>query len=178
MKPKKFVLIVIDVQGNLSQVMYQKEDLFKNLKILIKGATLLDLPIIWTEQLPNKLGSTIPEISELFANRKPIVKDVFSCARDEKFITALEKLKVDHVLLCGIETHVCVYQTALDLLEMEYHVDIVSDAVSSRTEANKQIGLDRVMLAGGSITSVETVLFEVQEVAIGDTFRELIKLVK
>ena len=178
MKSQKFALIVIDVQGNLAQVMHQKEDLFKNLTILIKGAKLLEIPIIWTEQVPDKLGPTIPEIAELLTEQKPIVKAVFSCAREEKFITELKALKVDHVLLCGIETHVCVYQTALDLLEMEYHVDIVSDAVSSRSEENKHVGLDRVMLAGGSVTSVETVLFEVQEIAQGQRFRELIKLVK
>lgn len=178
MKSQKFALIVIDVQGNLAQIMYQKKDLFKNLEILIKGAKLLEIPIIWTEQVPDKLGPTIPEIAELLTGQHPIVKTAFSCAREEKFMAELEALNIDHVLLCGIETHVCVYQTALDLLEMDYHVDIVSDAVASRSEVNKHIGLDRVMLAGGSITSVETVLFEVQEIAQGQRFRELIKLVK
>ncbi len=178
MHQNKCVLIVIDIQGNLAQAMHDKDNLFKNLRILIHGAKLLDIPIIWTEQLPDKLGPTIPELAELFPGEQPIVKDVFSCARNDDFVKKLESTQVDHVLLCGIETHVCVYQTALDLIEMDYHVDIVSDAVSSRTEGNKQIGLDRIMMAGGTITSVETVLFEIQEVATGDRFRKLIKLVK
>ncbi len=178
MNQKKFAIILIDVQGNLAQSMYKKEDLFKNLKILIEGAKLLDIPLLLTEQVPEKLGPTLPEISALIPDKSPIVKTVFSCARDENFISQLESLKVDHVALCGIETHVCVYQTALDLIEMGYHVDIISDAVSSRKGSNKKIGIDRIMLAGGTITSVETLLFEVQEVATGNVFRKLIKLVK
>ncbi len=178
MKKKRFALIVVDVQGKLARVMHDAETLIKNLRILIQGAHLLSVPIIWTEQVPEKLGATIPEIAELLQEQKPVTKTVFSCAREPEFMQALEALDCQHVLLCGIETHVCVYQTAIDLLEMGYHVDIVADAVSSRNEKNKEIGLDRIMLAGGTLTSVETVLFEIQEVAAGDRFKALIKIVK
>lgn len=178
MKDKQFVLVVIDVQGKLARVMYDSDILIKNLIILIKGTKLLDIPIIWTEQVPEKLGKTVPEIAELLAPNTPVIKSVFSCARDDDFMKALDASECKHVLICGIETHVCVYQTAIDLLDMGYQVNIVADAVSSRTKNNKEIGMDRIILAGGNLTSVETVLFEVQEVAAGDRFRELIKIVK
>ncbi len=170
------VLVVVDVQGKLAQIAHESESFLRNLKILIKGFNVLGLPIIWTEQLPDKLGATLPEIAEIL-DGEPIIKKDFSCAREENFINALEKLEVHHVVLAGIETHVCVYQTAKDLLE-NYDVSVVADAVSSRTEFNKQIGLDKILLEGGLQTSVEMLLFELQETAVGDAFRELIKLVK
>ncbi len=170
------VLVVIDVQGKLAKIVQDSENFIRNLKILINGAHLLGISILWTEQTPDKLGPTIPDISKLLKG-EPIIKNMFSCARDEVFMKKLEALKPHHILLAGIETHVCVLQTAKDLLE-NYDVAVVADAVSSRTEFNKQIGLDGILLAGGSQTSVESILFELQEIAEGETFRQLIKLVK
>lgn len=172
----KTVLVVVDVQGKLAEIAYESESFLKNLQILIKGFKVLGLPILWTEQLPDKLGPTRPEISELL-DCEPIIKKDFSCAREKKFMEALSKLDACHIVLAGIETHVCVYQTAKDLLE-NYNVSVVADAVSSRTDFNKQIGLDKIILEGGSQTSVEMLLFELQEIAEGGAFRELIKLVK
>ncbi len=171
-------LVIVDVQGKLARLMHDKDNLFKNIRILIQGAKLIGLPIIWMEQVPGKLGPTIPEISELLTDMKPIAKSAFSCARNEEFNHRLEELHVHGILLAGIETHVCVYQTAVDLLEKGYHIEVVADAVSSRTEFNKEIGLDRILLAGGSVTSVETVLFELQQNAAGERFKQLVKLVK
>jgi len=171
------VLVIIDVQGKLAKIAYESESLLRNLKILIKGFKVLGLPILWTEQLPDKLGPTLPEIAELFDDEKPILKSDFSCIGEEKFVEALTKLDPHHVVVAGIETHVCVYQTARDLLE-KYEVSVVADAVSSRTEFNKQIGIDKILLDGGTQTSVEMLLFELQKKATGDSFKELIKLVK
>jgi nicotinamidase-related amidase len=108
----------------------------------------------------------------------PIVKDVFSCARNEEFKTRLQELHVHNILLAGIEAHVCVYQTAMDLLDQDYGVHVAADAVSSRTDSNKQLGLERMLLEGVVQTSVEMVLFELQGIAKGERFRELAKLVK
>jgi nicotinamidase-related amidase len=158
--------------------MHDSKALFNNLQILISGAKLLEIPIIWMEQLPDKLGPTISEIQELLPNMNPIVKDVFSCARNEEFNARLRGLHVHDVILAGIEAHVCVYQTAMDLLDQNYAVHVAADAVSSRTNSNKQLGLERMLLEGVVQTSVEMVLFELQGIAKGERFRELAKLVK
>ena len=171
-------LLIIDIQGNLAQLMYEKENLFKNVQLLIHGARLLNIPIIWTEQLPDKLGSTIPEVSELLSTQKPIIKDVFSCGRNDEFTDQLKNIHPKYVFLAGIETHICVYQTARDLLKNNYQVEIVADATSSRIQSNKKIGLEKIKDEGGCLTSVETLLFEIQGTATGEQFRELIKLIK
>ncbi len=178
LKSKNTVLVIIDVQGKLARIMQNYHELFRNLAMLIKGARLLDVPIIWMEQLPDKLGPTICEIQELLPDMKPIVKDVFSCARNEEFNARLQELHVHDIILAGIESHVCVYQTAMDLLDQDYAVHVAADAVSSRTDSNKQLGLERMLLEGVVQTSVEMVLFELQGVASGERFRELAKLVK
>ena len=178
LESKTTILVIIDVQGKLAQIMHDRENLVKNLQILISGAKLLETPIIWMEQLPDKLGPTIPEIQELLPDIEPIVKDVFSCARNEEFNGRLQELHGHDIILAGIESHVCVYQTAMDLLGQDFTVHVAADAVSSRTDSNKQLGLERMLLEGVVQTSVEMVLFELQGVATGDRFRKLAKLVK
>ena len=172
------VLTLIDVQERLVPLMINKDQFIKNLIILLKGAQILEIPIIWMEQLPDKLGPTIPEIQELLPDIEPIVKDVFSCARNEEFNGRLQELHGHDIILAGIESHVCVYQTAMDLLGQDFTVHVAADAVSSRTDSNKQLGLERMLLEGVVQTSVEMVLFELQGVATGDRFRKLAKLVK
>jgi len=178
LESKTTILVIIDVQGKLAQIMHDREDLVKNLQILINGAKLLEIPIIWMEQLPDKLGPAIPEIQELLPDIEPIVKDVFSCARNEEFNGRLQELHGHDIILAGIESHVCVYQTSMDLLGQDFTVHVAADAVSSRTDSNKQLGLERMLLEGVVQTSVEMVLFELQGVATGDRFRKLAKLVK
>lgn len=177
-RERKTAIVIIDVQGKLAEIMQDSDRLFKNIEKLIKGAQLLNIPIIWTEQLPEKLGLTTKRISALLANQKPIVKNEFSCVKNVEFSDLLEKKEYNHFLLCGIETHVCVYQTAKDLIDLGYEVELIADAVSSRTELNRNIGIERITSLGGKITSVEMLLFEKQEIALGDKFRELIKIVK
>ena len=174
---KNTVLVIIDVQGKLARIMQNTDELFKNLAILIKGARLLDVPIIWMEQLPDKLGSTVEEVSVHLDGLKPISKDVFSCGQNAEFNDVLNDLNPTNVVLSGIETHVCVYQTAMDLLE-NYNVEIVVDATSTRLAHNKEIALEKIRRTGGQITSVETVLFEIQGKATGDTFKKLIEIIK
>lgn len=176
--PENTVLVVIDVQGKLAQLMCGKEDLFANIQRCIRGAKVLGVPIIWLEQNPAGLGPTIPEIAELLSGNLPISKFCFSCCGSDVFMQALRESKRKQVLVAGIETHVCVYQTSVDLLGLGYGVQVVADAVSSRTAENKRIGLDRIQQDGGSITSTEMALFEMLKDAKGDKFREILRAVK
>lgn len=172
-------LIVIDVQGKLAQLMYQKEILFANLKRMIKGAQILEIPIVWTEQVPQNLGQTTPEIAELLAkSARPISKSSFSCCGNQPFMETFKSLNRKQILLTGIETHICVYQTALDLLNLGYEVHVVTDAVSSRIAENKQIGLAQIKEAGARLTSTEMALFELLRIAEGDPFKQITKIVK
>ncbi len=171
-------LVLVDVQGKLAQSMHNKKDLFENLKKMVKGAQVLGVPILWAEQNPDGLGPTMPEIAELFTNQSPVSKFSFSCCGSDQFLKDLEAVNRKNILIVGIEAHVCVYQTAADLTNLQYNVQIVADAVSSRTAENKQIGLEKSKDAGASLTSTETALFELLKIAKGDKFKEIIKIVK
>jgi len=171
-------LLVVDIQGNLAQAMYEKEALFNNLQVLIKGIQALDIPIVWAEQIPEKLGPTIPEVEDLLTGVKPIPKSYFSCCGHPALMQAIEQNNRKQVLVCGIEAHICVYQTSAELAAKGYEVQVVADAVSSRKCENKEIGLGKAKEAGASVTSVETALFELMKKAEGDVFRQLVKIVK
>ncbi|MCJ7729875.1 MAG: hydrolase [Sedimentisphaerales bacterium] len=175
---KDCCLLVVDVQGKLAGLMHDKDNLFKNIRILIQSAKILDIPILWCQQVPSALGPTVPEIAELLGGCEPINKSSFSCCGFEEFNSKLEELGRKQVLLCGIETHVCVYQTAVDLIERDYEVDVIADAVSSRTLDNKQIGLNRIAAEGARISSTELALFEILKSADHPQFKQIAKLVK
>ena len=178
LKVENAVLVVVDVQGKLATLMHEKETLFKNIVKMIKGAQVLEIPIIWNEQLPDKLGPTIPEIKKLLQNNQPLVKSSFSCCGNDRFMMELEKSKRRQILLAGMETHVCVYQTALELLMGGYHVYLIADAVSSRKLEDKQIAIQAMINAGAKISSVEMALFEMLQKAEGDRFKKIIEIVK
>lgn len=173
------VLMIVDVQGKLAQLMYQKEALFESLRRIIKGATILEIPIIWMEQIPQNLGPTLPEIAEVMPqNVKPISKSTFSCCGNEQFVQALKAANRRQVLIAGIESHICIYQTSVDLLAKGYEVQVLTDCVSSRTLENRQLGIERIRDAGGKCTGVEMALFELLKAAEGPKFKEMVKIVK
>jgi len=172
------VFLLVDVQGKLAHSMFAREDLFSNLKKLVKGMQVLEVPILWAEQNPKGLGATVPEIAGLLTDLLAIPKYSFSCYKNKDIRQAVEALNRPNVLVAGIETHVCVYQTVRDLTQAAYHTQIVADAVSSRTSENKQIGLEKCKSTGAAITSVETVLFELLDVAEGEKFKKIIDIVK
>jgi nicotinamidase-related amidase len=178
LKMENVALLIVDIQGNLAHSMHGKELLFKNVQKLIKGTQVLGIPILWTEQNPQGLGPTIPEIADILSNIKPISKMSFSCCQNNRFVQALKALNRKQVLIAGIEAHICVYQTAVDLVDLGYEVQVVTDAVSSRNMENKEIGLQKMRDSGVSLTSVETALFELLKVAEGEQFREILKIVK
>lgn len=172
------VLIIIDIQGNLAQAMHDKENLFTNNVKLIKGFKVLNLPIVFTEQIPQKLGKTLSVILQELEGIEPISKEDFSCWVEKNFKEKLEKLNCKNIVLAGIETHVCVYQTALDLISNGFTIHLVADAVSSRTPENRQVGMDAMKTAGAHITSTEMVLFELLRTAADPKAKELFKIVK
>ena len=178
LKPENAVLVIVDVQGRLATLMHERDAFFENIVKMIKGALVLDLPILWNEQLPDKLGETITQIKEILSDRQPLVKKSFSCCGNAAFQQELKRLGRRQILLTGMETHVCVYQTARDLSEQGYEVFLVADCVSSRTKENKKIGLKAMTAAGAKITSLEMALFEMLGQAEGDHFKQIIKIVK
>jgi len=172
------VLVVVDVQGNLAHAMHEKETLFEHLATLIQGARILNIPIIVTEQYPKGLGPTIPEIASLLPDSEPISKVAFSCCGEAQFMQTLEASGRNQVLIAGIETHVCVYQTTCDLLSRGYEVDVVADAVSSRSARNREIGLAKMRDRGAALSCVEMALYELMKEAGGETFKAVLKVVK
>lgn len=175
---KNSVLLLVDVQGQLAQLMHEKENLFNNLEIIIKGMKIMGVPIVWMEQIPSKLGATTPRIADLMEDLSPIEKFSFSCCGEPEFMARFEALKRNQVILTGIETHICVYQTGQDLITRGCEVQVVSDCVSSRTVENKNIGLSRLDRAGAGVTSVEMLFFELLKAAEGDEFKQIVKLIK
>ena len=178
LKTENAVLVLVDIQGKLATLMHDREAFFKNVARMIKGSKVLGIPILWNEQLPDKLGRTVPEISELLADQSPLEKNTFSCCGNKDFVEKLKSLGRKQILLAGMETHVCVYQSVLDFIPLGYEVHLVADAVSSRSLENKQIGIQAIRDLGGRITCVEMAFFEMLQVAEGDKFKKIIELIK
>ncbi len=173
------VLMVIDVQGKLAQIVYEHEQLIRSLEIIIQGMHALKVPILWVEQTPSKLGPTRDRLAKLLCqSTKPIEKQHFSVYREPEALAAFEALNRKQVVLTGIETHICLQQTACDLINKGYEVQVAADCVSSRTRENYELGLQRMLLTGAQITSVEMILFELLQKPDGEAFRTIARLVK
>lgn len=172
------VLIVIDIQGNLFEAMQGKEELLANALKVVKGAKIFNLPIIITEQIPQKLGQTLPLLAQELDGSSTISKESFSCWGNNHFKEKIELSGRKEVIILGIECHVCVYQTAIDLINHGYAVHVVTDAVSSRTTENSDIGIEAMKNSGAHITSTEMLLFELLHSAGDAKFKEIYKLVK
>ncbi|WOT05908.1 isochorismatase family protein [Shewanella youngdeokensis] len=179
LKPENCVLVIIDVQGQLARAMHQSEALHHKLTQLIKGMQLFDVPILWLEQLPDKLGGTSNVLAtELIKTTEPIAKQHFSGWQCPMFRAKLKAQGSKQVIIAGIETHVCVYQTCIDLLDNTYSAHIVVDAMSSRDPEHKQQAIEMMLAGGARQTNVESLLFELQHEAIGERFKAILKLVK
>lgn len=173
------VLVLVDVQEKLFALMDDKDALLKNLATLVSGLKIMEIPVIWVEQIPDKMGPSIPEIRDLLQDSlEPVVKSSFSCYPEESFGRQLLNIGRKQVLIAGIETHVCVYQTTADLLKHGYHVEVIEDCTSSRTKTNRSVGLRKISDSGAQLTSVETVLFELMKDSSHPAFRQILKIVK
>jgi isochorismate hydrolase len=175
---ERAVLVIVDVQGKLAQLMHQREALFRNLQILIRGAQILEIPILWLEQNPAGLGPTVPEVASLLQGQRPFPKMSFSGWGAPGFVEALDASGRKQVLLAGIEAHVCIYLTAADLLAQGFHVEVIADAVASRSADNKQCGLSKMAALQAAVSCTETVLFELLGRAEGQKFKDILKLLR
>jgi nicotinamidase-related amidase len=173
-------LLVIDIQQKLLPPIHENERLIKNSQLLIRLATILKLPVLVTTQYEKGLGKTVPEISSLLPDQTVYDKQEFSCFANEGFRSAVQALPQQRktLLLCGMETHICVLQTALGALAQDYVVHVAADAVGSRSELNWNIGLERMRSAGAVISSTETIMYELLRGSGGPAFKELLPYLK
>jgi nicotinamidase-related amidase len=173
-------LVVVDVQEKLLAPIFQKDHLVRNTKLLIRAAHVLKIPALVSTQYAKGLGGTVPEISSLLPETEPIDKQLFSCFGSDVFCTLLKRLPGNRntLLLCGMETHICVMQTALAALGEGYLVHVASDAVSSRAEWNWKVGLDRMRAAGAVISSTEMMIYELLRSSGSPAFKELLPHLK
>ena len=169
-------LLVIDIQEKLLPPIFQKERMVKNSQLLIRLASILRIPAVMTVQYPKGLGNTVPEIASLLPGTEPIDKQMFSCFGSEVFCSLLKRLpgQRNTLLLCGMECHICVAQTALAALREGYIVHVASDAVSSRAEWNWKIGLERMRAAGAVISSTEMMIYELLRSSGSPAFKEML----
>lgn len=170
-------LLVVDVQERLFNKIDQAESVCRNIERLMQGFQLLNLPVLVSEQVPDKLGPTIARLRQLLQGEPLPPKTSFSCCGDPVVEQRLLDLPVDSWVLVGIETHVCVLQTAMDLLARGKEVVVVADAVGSRSPFDKEIALDDLRSAGARISTVETVLFELLGSASAPQFKAVQKLI-
>jgi nicotinamidase-related amidase len=169
-------LIVVDIQEKLLPPIFQKEQLVRNAQLLIRLAGTLKIPVLVSTQYAKGLGGTVPEISALLPETPVIDKQMFSCFGSEAFCSMLKRLPGTRsaALLCGMESHICVMQTALSALREGYLVHVASDAVSSRTEWNWKVGLERMRTAGAIISSTEMMIYELLRTSASAAFKEIL----
>jgi len=173
------ILVVVDVQEKFMPVLFEPQRLVSACQLLIGGAKILGLPILVTEQLPEKLGPTVNELREVLgSDYRPIIKAEFSAFANESFRRTFAATERTQLILCGIEAHVCIRQTTLDALALGYEVFLVEDAVSSRYEFLYRSGVQSCVEAGAKRTNAEAVLFELMATAEHPQFREVQNLVK
>lgn len=172
------VLVIVDIQERLAAAMPERQGVISSCLHLIEVAKMLSVPIIVNEQYPKGLGPTVPEIRDALKDAAPHEKVTFSCCRMGSFTESLQATGRSKVLLVGMETHVCVLQTCIDLLEKDYVIHAVSDAICSRSKDNYQTALAYMRDAGAVITCTETVLFQLLERAGTEEFKAISRRIK
>ena len=180
LEAEQCALIVIDMQEKLLPPIWEKERLVRNVQLLIRVAGILKIPALVTTQYAKGLGNTVPDIASMLPDSTPIDKLMFSCFGSDVFCSLLKRLPGQRttVLLCGMETHICLMQTALGALREGYLVHVAADAVSSRTELNWRIGLDRIRAAGAILSSTEMMIYELLRSSGAPAFREILPHLK
>ena len=179
LRPEECALAVIDIQEKLLPPIWEKERMVRNSQLLIRAATVMNLPLLVSTQYARGLGATVPEIASLLSGVKVIDKLEFGCFNNGDYCSAAGKLaNRNTLLLCGMETHICVMQTALGALNQGMQVHVAADAVSSRTELNWKIGLNRMQTAGAVISSTEMMVYELMGKSGTAQFKEMLKWIK
>jgi nicotinamidase-related amidase len=172
------LLVIVDIQERLAVAMTEKERVVTNTLHLVESAKLLGVPILITEQYSKGLGPTLPEVRNAVQSYAPIEKITFSCCGEKFFMEAVQETEKKQIILVGMETHVCVLQTCIDLLQNGYFVHVVSDAICSRTKQNYKTAIEYMRDAGAVITCTETVLFQLQVKAGTEEFKAISKRIK
>ncbi|MFZ1011320.1 MAG: hydrolase [Candidatus Sulfotelmatobacter sp.] len=180
LEAERCALLVVDIQEKLLPPIFQKDQLVRNSQLLIRAAGVMKIPAIVSTQYAKGLGKTVPEVASLLPETEAIDKNLFSCFGSDVFCTLLKRLPGNRntLLLCGMESHICVMQTALAALREGYIVHVASDAVSSRTEWNWKIGLDRMRAAGAVISSTEMMIYELMRSSASEAFKEMLPYLK
>jgi nicotinamidase-related amidase len=171
-------LVVVDIQERLLPAIFEKERVAQNALRLVHGAVALQVPVLVTEQYRKGIGATVPEVAAAIPGFAPIEKLAFSACGEAGFVETLRAQNREDIILCGIEAHVCVSQTCLDLVDRGFRAFVVADATSSRTAENHRLALERMAAAGAVIVSTEMILFELLERAGTEEFKRILPLVK
>jgi nicotinamidase-related amidase len=172
-------LIVIDIQEKLLPPIYEKERLLRNSQLLVRLANILSMPVVLTTQYAKGLGAVVPEIASLLPELQPLDKLEFGCFGNSEFCSNVARLRGRNtLLLCGMETHICVLQTAMGALNQGHLVHVAADAVSSRSELNWKLGLERMRDAGAVISSTEMMIYELLGKSGSPEFKEMLKYLK
>jgi nicotinamidase-related amidase len=172
------LLLVIDMQERLLPHINESEIVAKSSLNMIECCKILKIPVLVTEQYPEGIGQTVPLLASALKEYTRISKRTFSCCHEPRFAKALAELHKKNILITGIESHVCVFQTTADLIARGYAVQIISDAVGSRTSANKIIGIERMRKLGADISSVESSIFELLETSACPEFKQILRFIK
>lgn len=180
LEAEQCALVVVDIQTKLLPPIFQKEQLVRNAQLLIRAAGILKIPAMISTQYSKGLGRTVPEVASLLPDTEAIDKLMFSCFGSDEFCTLLKRLPGNRntLLLCGMESHICVAQTALAALREGYLVHVASDAVSSRAEWNWKVGLERMRAAGAVLSSTEMMIYELMRSSGSGAFKELLPYLK
>ena len=178
LKSKNTCLLIIDIQKRILPVIKDYELVVENTLKLIKGFKAMGLPIYYTEQYPKGLGPTEEQILNELDGIKPIEKMTFSCSGEGELFNIFNTKKHSQIVVCGIESHVCIQQTVLDLIENDFQVNLAADAVSSRKEKDYNIALNRMRTHGTEVTTTESILFELLNICGTDVFKQVSKIVK
>ncbi len=172
------VLLVIDVQGRLAEIVQNSTAVINRCAQLIKTMQVLQIPILHMEHNPAGLGKTTPLLGQLLSGTKSFEKITFSALGSEPFLQALEMLNRKQILICGIETHICIYQTAMQLLKSKYEVHLMLDAISSQRMIDKETAVQRLVLAGALPGTVEMSSYELLASAKHPAFKDVLKIMK
>lgn len=174
------MLLVIDVQEKLLPLIDGHESVVASVGQLIRGAGVFEIPVVVTEQYPKGIGATDGQLSDALGDVQSTVltKTAFSCWGDDGVRDQLRRLDREQIIVCGIETHVCVQQTVLDLLSMDYHASVCADAVGSRDRLDYKMALHRMRQMGAAVTTVESVLFELCVECGTERFKSMLELIK
>lgn len=173
------LLVVIDIQEKMRKAINDADRVIDNICRMVRGCRALGVPILVTEHYSKGLMATVPEVQEALGDAyNPLEKITFSAAKDMDFMRAFEAAGRQQILICGVETHICVYQTARDLHNLGWNVEVVADAVGARSERNSMIALQRMEQHGLDLTSTEMALFDMMESADIPEFKSVAAIIK